>query len=67
MYDLCIFVGWEYVCMFVYDDGLEPGYLLCDVYSHVCVFSVFPLYIIIITVVQVCNFWAMTNIVCRIL
>ena len=28
---------------------------------HVCVFSVFPPYIIIITVLQDCNFGAMTN------
>ena len=47
--------------MYAYDDGLEPGYVLFDICTSACVFSVFPYYIIIITVMQGYNFGAMTN------
>ena len=47
--------------MYVYDDGMEPGYVSFDVCMHVCVLSVFPHHIIIITVMLGYNFGAMTN------
>ena len=53
--------GWKYACMYMMT-GRSPGmYELMYVCMHVCVFSVFPYYIIIITVVHDYNFGAMTN------
>ena len=47
--------------MYAYDDGLELGYVLFNICTYACVFSVFLRYIIIITVMQGYNFGAMTN------
>ena len=34
---------WDGLCgMYVYDDGLEPEYVLFGVCMHVCVLNVFP-------------------------
>ena len=53
--------GWEYACMYMMT-GWSPGmYYSMYVCMHVCVFSVFSHYIIIITVLQDYNFGAMTN------
>ena len=50
---LCIIAGWEHACVYMMTGWSSSMYDLMSVYMHVCVFSVFPHYIIIITVVQV--------------
>ena len=60
--DVCYLVmyitGLEYACMYMMTGWSPNMYDSMYVCMHVCVFSVFPHYIILITVVQDYNFGA---------
>ena len=51
MYDV-YFAVWGYACMYMMTGWSSGMYDLMSVCMHVCVFSMFMLYIIIITVLQ---------------